>query len=153
MIIDRPAGEVFDYLSDPAEAQTWRADLVESSATPPAPVKPGMVRHEVAMVMGRRIATDTIVDTVTATGFTFSHADGVLPMSGEVACTPGPQGTIVAYTVHLELHGRWVMFARYLRRSGDLTMALSLANLRRNLEAPARRVNAIWEAELAGRVA
>jgi hypothetical protein len=58
----------------------------------------------------------------------------VLPTSGELTCVEGPEGTTVTHTVRMELRGAWTMFARHLRLSGDRTMALSLAALRRTIE-------------------
>jgi hypothetical protein len=134
VVINRPVEEVAAYLADAERAVEWRADVLESTATPPGPVKPGTQVREVVRVLGRSVPSETIVDGVTPAGFRFRHVRGPLPISGEYACTAVPGGTLVTATRHLTLTGRWVTFAAYLRHSADRMLAVSLATLRFRLE-------------------
>jgi hypothetical protein len=134
VVINRPIEEVAAYLADTERAVEWRADVLEATATPPGPVKPGTLVHEVVRLMGRSVRSETIVDGVTLAGFRYSHARGPLPVSGEYAYAAVPGGTLVTITRRVTLTGRWMTFATYLRHAGDRMLAVSLAALRFRLE-------------------
>lgn len=133
--IARPPAKVFRYVTDFAAAHEWRSEVVESSADPAGPMALGTRLHEVAVVAGRRVVTDSVVDGFEpGSRFTFAHVAGPLPVSGEYRCDPIAGGTRLTYTLNVELTGAWALGAPLLRLTGRRTLARSLATLRLGLE-------------------
>ena len=135
VIVDRPITDVFAYVSDVNLAHEWRSEVVESTMWPAGPMRDGMVIYEVAVIKGRHIVTETVIETMSAPErFSFSHLNGPLPTSGEFVFIARPDGTEVTYRLVIELRGGWVLFGRYLRRVIDQNMMRSLSTLRSTLE-------------------
>jgi hypothetical protein len=97
VIVARPVNEVFEYLRDFDNAGQWRVGLIQSAATPTGPAKPGPLVHEVSRLVNRYVATDIVVDDVTASSRRFSHLSGVVPMHGSFRCDQHPDGTNVTH--------------------------------------------------------
>jgi len=134
--IMRPVPEVFAYVSDFTQAAAWRTEVRRSSQQPPPPLRQGTRLVEAASVMGRTVVTECIVDDVEpGRRFTFRSVAGPIPVSGEFRVEPVALGSTVTYTLDAELRGVWRWCTPLLRRSGARTMARSLEQLRRLLEA------------------
>ncbi|MET0965324.1 MAG: alpha/beta fold hydrolase [Nakamurella sp.] len=134
MVTDRGVQEVFDYVSDFNSAHKWRTEVVESTAFPAGPMAVGTRLREIAVVAGRRVVTDSVVDAFEpGSRFTFAHLSGPLPVSGEYRCTPVAAGTRVDYTLHLDLQGWWVIAAPLFRLTGPRTIRQSFTALRDRL--------------------
>ena len=134
VVIDRGVAEVFDYVSDFNTAHEWRAEVVESTASPAGPMTVGTRLREVAVVAGRRIVTESVVDALEpGSRFTFAHLSGPLPVSGEYRCTTVAAGTRVDYTLHVELRGWWVLAAPLFRLTGPRTINRSFKALQARL--------------------
>ncbi len=141
VIVDRPIADVFEYVSDVNRAHEWRSEVVESTMWPAGPMRHGMVTYEVTYIRGRRIVTETVIDTMSAPErFSFSHLNGPLPTSGECVFVAGPEGTEMTYRLVIELRGGWVLFGRYLRRLVEQNMTRSLATLRSTLESRDQKI-------------
>jgi hypothetical protein len=138
VIVARPANEVFEYVRDFDNARQWQVGLLQCTATPIGPAKPGTLVHEVSRLVNRHVATDIVVDDVTATSLCFSHVSGAVPMHGSFGCDEHPDGTIVRQTLTLQLRGSWRMFGAHLQQRGACAMSQSLANLKRRLESAPR---------------
>ncbi len=54
--------EVFDYVSDFGRAAEWRVEVVDSSMSPPAPMRLGTRLREVSRIAGREVVTESVVD-------------------------------------------------------------------------------------------
>jgi len=135
VVIDRGVQEVFDYVSDFNSAHEWRSEVVESTASPAGPMTVGTRLREVAMVAGRQVITESVVDAFEpGTRFTFAHLSGPLPVSGEYRCTPVAAGTRVDYTLHVDLRGWWVLAAPLFRLTGQRTITKSFQALRKRLD-------------------
>jgi uncharacterized protein YndB with AHSA1/START domain len=133
--IDRSVEDVFDHVSDFTTAAEWRTEVHESRMTPPAPMRVGTTLYEVALVSGRRVVTESVVDEFERPHrWTFAHIRGPLPVSGENRFERVPGGTRLTYTLRVGLPKLWRLAAPYLRRSGRRTIAASLATLREQLE-------------------
>jgi pimeloyl-ACP methyl ester carboxylesterase len=135
VVTDRGVQEVFDYVSDFNSAHEWRAEVVESTASPAGPMAVGTRLREVAVVAGRRIVTDSVIDAVDpGSRWTFAHLSGPLPVSGEYRCTAVAAGTRVDYTLQLELRGWWVLAAPLFRLTGPRTIRKSFLALKAHLD-------------------
>jgi hypothetical protein len=134
--IDRPAPEVFAYVSDFNRACEWRVEVKASSQVPPGPMVQGSRLCEESGLMGRRVVTTSVVDDLDpGRRFRFTHVAGPIPVGGEYLVEAGGGGAVLTYTLRAELRGGWRLAAPYLRRSGPRMMARSLESLRARLEA------------------
>jgi len=132
--IARPATEVFAYASDFNRAQDWRTEVVESIMEPVGSMRLGSRLHEVALISGRRIVTDSVVDTYEpGHRFTFVHLSGPMTVSGEMAVETVGTGARLTYTLRVRLSGLWVLLAPVFRRTGPATIDASLRRLAEQL--------------------
>lgn len=137
VVVERPQSAVFEYVSAFDRAPEWREEVVEATQSPPGPLAAGARLRETALVMGRRVVTESVVDTVEpGHRFTFRHVAGPLPVSGEWAVTAeGEHRCRVGYELHIELRGWWALLAPVVRATGPRQTARSLGTLRARLEA------------------
>ncbi len=136
VFIRRCAADVFDYVADFRRATEWRTEVVESTMTPAGPLRLGSVLHEVAVIAGRRVRTESVVDGYDEQyRFTFRHRSGPLPVRGGYTVTPAAGGAVLRYDLAVELSGGWGLLAPIFRVTGPRTLAASLDELRFRLEA------------------
>lgn len=136
--IRRSAEDVFAYAADFRRAAEWREEVVGSTMSPGGPMRPGSVLHEDALVAGRAVVTDSVVEAYEPSHrFTFAHLSGPLPVSGEYRVTTTDDGAELRYDLTVELRGGWALLAPILRFTGLRTMARSLDEFRFRLEAAA----------------
>jgi Polyketide cyclase / dehydrase and lipid transport len=133
--VRRGAEDVFGYASDFARASEWRAEVVESTPTPPGPMRVGTRLREVAIISGRRMITESVIDAYDPPRrFCFAHVSGPLPVSGEYRVDPAPGGATLTYILRVRLLGWWRLLAPVFRRTGPRTMARSLEVFAQRLE-------------------
>lgn len=134
VIPDRSPSEVFDYVSDFGRAAEWRVEVVDSSMSPPAPVRLGARLREVSRIAGREVVTESVVDEVSAPTFwSFAHVSGPLPVSGTYRLAAMTEGVELTYFLEVRLTGLWVLGAPYLRWSGRRLVRRSLDRLAERL--------------------
>jgi ligand-binding SRPBCC domain-containing protein len=56
--INRPTQEVFDFVTNPANAAQWKIDMVSSKYTSEGPVGVGSTFQNVGQMLGRKIVAD-----------------------------------------------------------------------------------------------
>ena len=113
VVPDRSVSEVFDYVSDFGRAAEWRTEVVDSSMSPPAPMRLGSRLREVSRIAGREVVTESVVDEVSApTRWSFAHVSGPLPVHGDYRFEPGPDGVGVTYRLDVRLTGLWALGRR-----------------------------------------
>lgn len=138
VFVRRDPVAVFAYASDFRRAHEWRTEVVESSMSPDGPMRPGSLLREVAMVAGRRIVTDSVVDSFDEhSRFSFTHRSGPMPVSGAYTVTPTDGGAVLRYDLEVELFGAWALLTPVFRVTGPRMMAESLDEFRFRLEASA----------------
>ena len=134
VIPNRSVSEVFDYVSDFARAAEWRVEVVDSSMSPPAPMRTGTLLREVSRIVGREVVTESVVDEISApTLWSFAHLSGPLPVHGDYRFESRPDDVTVTYRLRVRLTGVWALGVPYLRWSGRRLM-------RRSLDALAQRL-------------
>jgi uncharacterized membrane protein len=72
IFIDRPQQEVFDFMSNPANAPKWQSNFVSSEWTSEGPTGVGSTQRSVSRFLGREIESTgeiTIWDPPNQTGF------------------------------------------------------------------------------------
>ncbi|WP_322919236.1 hemerythrin domain-containing protein [Nocardioides renjunii] len=133
--------ELFAYVSDFNRAHEWRTEVIESTMEPPGSMQAGSLLREVAVVAGRRLVTDTIVDIFEPPRrLTFEHRTGPLPVSGEyVVETPHASATqdeaTLHYTLRIHLTGGQRLLAPLLTMTAPRTVQTSLRTLAHVLKA------------------
>ena len=137
LIPARTVSEVFDYVSDFSRAAEWRTEVVESSMSPPAPIRVGTQLREVSRIVGRRVVTDSVVDELSAPTFwSFAHQSGPLPVRGDYRFEEEGKGVRLTYRLEARLTGLWALGAPYLRWSGRRIMRRSLARIAERVVRP-----------------
>lgn len=135
--------QVFGYVADFSRAHEWRAEVVESTMDPEGSMQAGTRLREVAVIAGRRVITDSVVDIFEPFHrFTFEHVHGPLPVSGEYRVEPRPSQTGTAatklrYTLRVQLSGGWRLLAPLFKLTTPGTIDKSLHALANRIEAGA----------------
>jgi uncharacterized membrane protein len=140
IIIDRPAEEVFGFLSVRTNDPVWMASVTESEwLDPAAPMGVGRRGRMVMQAMGRREFLDEVTEY--EPGRRIAHRSVAGPMVIHTACIAEPAGNGCRATVRYEperLPGGVV---------GRLTAPLTARIVRRTFRADLARLRDILEAE------
>ena len=136
VIPNRSVSEVFHYVSDFGRAAEWRVEVVDSSMSPPAPMRLGSRLREVSRIAGREVVTESVVDELSPpTLWSFAHVSGPLPVHGDYRLESKPDGVSLTYRLGVRLTGVWALGAPYLRWSGRRLIRRSLDTLAQRLAA------------------
>lgn len=131
----RSVEDVFVYVSDFTKAKDWRTEVTRSSMEPVGPMREGTRLHEVAVVAGWPVITESVIDAYEPPHrFTFAHISGPMPVSGQYHVADAGDGSRLTYTLHLRLTGLWRLLLPILRRTGPKTVDESLGRLAAHLE-------------------
>jgi uncharacterized membrane protein len=104
IVIERPPGEVFAYLSDLANLPEWQSSIVEIRREDDGPLREGARFTEVRRVAGRRIeSTIEVATLVPGREFALRVVEGPLP--GTVRHRVSAEGGATRLTVRGELGG------------------------------------------------
>lgn len=132
--------QVFGYITDFPRAHEWRTEVVESTMDPEGPMQAGSRLREVAVIAGRRVLTDSVVDIFEPLHrFTFEHVQGPLPVSGEYRVEPRPSQTgtpttTLQYTLRVQLSGGWRLLAPLYKLTTPGAVDKSLKKLATRIE-------------------
>lgn len=132
--VHRSVEDVFAYVSDFTKAKEWRTEVTESSMDPAGAMREETRLHEVAVVAGRRVFTESVIDVYEPPHrFTFAHVSGPIPVSGEFCVERAGDGSRLTYTLRLRLTGLWRVLLPILHRTGPKTVDVSLGRLAAHL--------------------
>jgi len=136
--IARPVGEVFAFVSDPAQFPRWAGTLVkESRQTSPGPVGVGTTFTQVNQLLGRRFTSEMRVVTYEpARRFEYETTAGPIQFAGHYTFAPVAEGTRFT-SVDESQPGGWL---RYLQ-------PLLQPFAQRQITANLRRLKAVIEAD------
>lgn len=136
--IDRPASDVFAYVTDPARLPTWQTNTVEVEQLTDGPLGVGTQLHEVHRAPGGRRATSRVevVEHEPPRRFALRILDGPLPVDGSFAFAPAGGGTRVELHAHGAPSGPLRLASPLLRRVLRRQFTADLARLKRVLEQP-----------------
>jgi carbon monoxide dehydrogenase subunit G len=99
--IDKPASQVFDFISDFANDAKWQDGIVRSEQTSQGPIGVGTTGQTVQKFMGREMKSDMLVTTYEPPKrFGAKTTSG--PVQFEVMCTLEEMGGGTHVTVHME---------------------------------------------------
>lgn len=80
VVINRPIGEVFAFVSDPEKMSFWMSELVEAKQTSEGPVGVGTTASAVANPLGRRVESNQEV-----TAYELNRKFAIKSTSGPIA--------------------------------------------------------------------
>jgi uncharacterized protein YndB with AHSA1/START domain len=105
--IDRPVGEVFAYVTDPAKLPTWQTNTVSVTQEGDGPVRVGTRLREVHRGPGGKELPSLVEVSELEPDRTFAlrMLEGPLPIHGRIVLAPTSSGTRMAFTVHGEPTG------------------------------------------------
>ena len=138
LVINRPIGEVFAYMADPANNSQWQSGLVESRATSEGPVAVGARGMEVRQFLGRRIeSTYEITQYEADKNLGFKVISGPIPMEGGYTFESIEGGTRVAFEIQGEVGGFFRLGEPIVSRMVRRQVEADFNNLKDLLEAHA----------------
>jgi uncharacterized protein YndB with AHSA1/START domain len=105
--IDRPVGEVFAYVTDPAKLPTWQTNTVSVRQEGDGPVRVGTRLREVHRGPGGKELPSLVEVSELEPDRTFAlrMLEGPLPIHGRIVLEPAGSGTRMAFTAHGEPTG------------------------------------------------
>jgi ligand-binding SRPBCC domain-containing protein len=140
--LNRPVGEVFAYVTDPAKLAEWQPNLVSITKETPGPIGTGTRFREVRRApFGRTVEAIVEVSAYEENRrFDLRIVSGPLPIDGRNEFAPADAGTRITFVGEGQLRGplRIVhpILARLLRRQFER----DYARLKEALESPSSRI-------------
>ncbi len=135
VVINRPAPDIFAYMTDVVRGTEWQEDLVEAQQTSTGPMGVGTTIQEVRQLMGRRLeSVFKITEHEPGRKLSFESASGPLPLRGHYDLEPVAAGTKVTMDVEAELTGVFKMTEPLVVHSAKRQLDASLTKLKALLE-------------------
>ena len=139
--IERPAGEVFAYVTDPERLATWQTNTVSSTLEGPGPLGLGSRLREVHRGPGGKEFPSVVEVTEYEPDrvFALEVREGT-PVHARMTFAPTERGTCLRFRAHGRLTGAMRLAEPLVRRMLRRQFAEQCATLKRVLEAgsPAR---------------
>ena len=135
--VDRPTGEVFDFVRNSENARMWLGGWAESRPTSETEGV-GYTWIDVVEVFGRPVETEfEITEFEPGRKIAFESIRGSFPVSGVYSFTPTPdgEGTVVTFELQGEPGGFFKLAEPLLSRMLQRQWNTNLANLKDVLEA------------------
>ncbi len=110
VLIDRPAGEVWEAIADYGFDREWRDGLSDMTPDPPGPPAVGTRVHEVVRSSGRDYVADTVVTELEpGVSYRFAGEGTIGGLTGGRRVTPAADGRGATFTYSIELEPRGAM--------------------------------------------
>lgn len=135
--VDRPAGEVFAYATDPTRFAEWQAGVVEGHMGQSGPPRPGAQCVTTRRIGGRQRPSTSVVTHVDPPSTWGVHGiDGPIRATVDVTVTPLTDTTSrLVISVDFVGHGIGkVLVPLVVRRQAHREMPVNIGSLKRNLE-------------------
>jgi uncharacterized membrane protein len=141
VIINRPIGEVFEFVSNIENLPQWAGPVLEAKQTSDGAVGVGATQTQVAQFLGRKIETSQeVTEYEPNKKFSTKTTSGPLPMEIHYILEPAAEGTKVTLEGNVDAGGFFKvaepLVARMLKRQTES----DAANLKDLLEARAEGV-------------
>ena len=135
VVIDRPVGEVFEFVSDPATAIRWISGVIESGQTSEGPMGVGTVCRTSRRFLGRQIdSTWEITEYEPHTRYSFKSTSGPIRFQGSDTFEAFEGGTKLTFAVEAVMGGFFRMAEPLLVRMATRQFESDLANLKDLME-------------------
>jgi carbon monoxide dehydrogenase subunit G len=133
--IDRPVSEVFAYLTDVDNLQSWQDSVLEIRRDDDAPVAVGSRWTEVREVMNRKMEQPIeVTELETDRTFTVQSLSGPVRMRVEHRLEPAGEGTRVRVVGEAELGGFAKLGGPMVKRQARQMFEADFAKLKQQLE-------------------
>lgn len=134
--IERPAGEVFAFVTDPGKLASWQTSTVSAEIEGDGPVRLGTRLREVHRGPGGKELPSLVEVTEyePERRFSLDVIEGALPVNARIGFEPTATGTRVAFNVHGQPGGAMRLLQPLLKIGLKRQFTEHLANLKRVLE-------------------
>jgi uncharacterized protein YndB with AHSA1/START domain len=135
-VIERPPGDVFAYLTDPARIHEWQASALEGSQESPGPMAVGTRVREVRKFLGKRM--DSVVEVteyLPPEKFSLRVVSGPIRFDVRQAFTPTDGGTKIDVVIEGEPGGFFALAEPLVVRAVGRELGNNLATAKDILEA------------------
>ena len=137
IVINRPAHDVFVYMTDIDKETEWQAELVKAVQTSTGPISVGTTVREVRRFMGRRMeVVFEITEFEPDKEMSFSSISAPFPMHGRYSLEPVEGGTSVTLFIEGELSGVFKMAEPIVAQTAKRQIDADLGRLKTQLESP-----------------
>jgi uncharacterized protein YndB with AHSA1/START domain len=135
--IERPAAEVFAYVTDPSRLASWQTNTVSAVAEDGLPLHLGSRLREVHRAPGgKELASLVEVSAYEPDGtFALRMLEGALPLDAHISLEPGGHGTTLRFRVHGRPSGLMRLAQPLLARTLRAQFAHHCTTLKAVLEA------------------
>ena len=138
VVVDRPAAEIFDFLTHAANLPRWDSSMLECVQLDSAPVTVGTRYRGASRILGRRVEwTTEVIEFVPGVRSVSKAVEGPLTFTVSYELSAAPQGTTVRYRIAAE-SGLGGAFGRAMEpiveKAQGKVVAANLATLVRLLE-------------------
>ena len=134
--INRPIGEVWEFVHDLAKAGLWQTTLVESEQLTDGPMRVGTQARQVRHFLGLRIPMEwEVTEYEPSTRSAIRSISGPVPLSGSYALEPQNGGTKLTVNGELDAHGLFKLAEPVFARITGRELEANLGHLKDLLEA------------------
>ena len=136
--IERPVGEVFAFVTDPARLASWQTNTVSAVQEDDGPLGLGTRLREVHRAGGRdHESLVEVTEYEPDRAFALHVVEGALPVDARMSFEPTERGTLMRFGAHGQATGALRLAEPLLRRTLKRQFANHCATLKRVLEVPA----------------
>ena len=136
VVIDRPADEVFEYVSDGERFSEWATEIVKSKKTTKGPVGVGTTYTHVAQMLGRRVENHyEVTEYEVNKKITMETTSGSIPVEFSMTVSPANGGSKFTIRAEADATGFFKLAEPLVARTLNRQQDANLANLKDVLEA------------------
>lgn len=138
VVINRPVGEVFAYVSDVERWDEWAAEIVEAKKTSEGPVGAGTTFSAVIKMLGRRMENEhEVTEYEPNSRFGIRVTSGPVSGEGGLSFESVNPGTKVTMAIEAETGGFFKLAEPLVARQANRQYETNLATMKDLLEAQA----------------
>lgn len=135
VLIKKPIGEVFNYVTDPARAPEWRVGLLEAKQTSPGELQVGSIIEETVQVLGRKLTSKVEVTKLSPSRERGIRVKlGPLPIDMTEHYEQTPEGTRLRVRGTADVKGPQRLAAKAALSQVKRQLETELANIKKQLE-------------------
>ena len=136
VIVDRPIGEVFEFIHDPTKDALWQTTIVESKLLTEGPIRAGSQIQEARRFLGLRVELSyELTEYEPPRRSSVKALSGPFPFSGSYILEPLDRATRFTITGDIEAHGFFKLAEPVFARIAARELETNLGHLKDLLEA------------------
>jgi uncharacterized membrane protein len=135
VVIDRPIGELFEFVHDPTNDAKWQTTVTESHVLTEGPLRVGSQIREVRRFLGVRVELGfELTEYEPPTRSSVKSISGPFPFSGSYVLEPLDGATRFTVTGDIEAHGFFKLAEPVFARMAGRELETNLGHLKDLLE-------------------